>query len=101
MLVKPGNTTGLPDYSWILGNDYKKEQTAAGAKICCATFPHLGADGKTILKDKYCYPKSVLNMELDPAYLLPGQVNPYPLAWCNSLSLSLGAALLLSSVLLF
>ncbi len=100
MLKTAANFTAV-DYSWILGNDVKGfSEYSEGVNVCCATFPHLGADGKTILKDKYCYPRTVLNMERDQRYLLPTQVNPYPLAWCSSVNLVLGAAVLITSVLL-
>jgi hypothetical protein len=66
--------------------------------ICCATFPHLGWDGKTIVKDKFCYPKSVLNMELAPEYLPLGQVNPYPLAWCSANALAVASVTLLAVI---
>lgn len=70
-----------------------------GVNVCCATFPHLGPDGKTVLKDKYCYPRTVLNMEQDYRYLLPNQVNPYPLAWCHALSMTVGLAFVLTSAI--
>ena len=72
-----------------------------GVNVCCATFPHLAADGKTVLKEKFCYPRTVLNMEMDWRYLKPGQGNPYPLAWCSATSLALAASALISLALAF
>lgn len=56
------NSTMTRDFSWLgLGQNLY----SAGINVCCATFPHLGSDGKSVVTDKYCYPRTVLNMEQD------------------------------------
>ena len=80
----PQNSTNAFNFEILSGKLTK------GIDICCATFPHFGPNNK-IVKDKFCYPRTVLNMEMDPRYIVPGEVNPYPLAWCgafNSIALA-------------
>ena len=56
------------DVTWMKGFS----QVSPGVNICCATFPHLDKDGKTRVFDKFCYPRTVLNMEFDSRYLKVG-----------------------------
>ena len=73
-----------------------------GVNICCATFPHLDKDGVTRVFDKFCYPRTVLNMEFDTRYMKAGQTNPYTLAWCFAThSVTVVTAIVLSAVLAF
>ena len=56
---------------------------ATGAvNVCCATFPHMDMQG-LVVKEKFCFPRSVLRNEPDQRYLKPGQWNAYPLAYCD------------------
>ena len=56
--------------------------TSGGPDICCATFPHMDMQG-TVVKEKFCFPRTVLRNENDTRYLKPGQWNAYPLAFCD------------------
>ena len=38
-----------------------------------------------IVLDRYCYPRTILENEFDPRYLISGQSNPYSEAWCKTI----------------